>query len=120
LHSDLYKLLIAIFTAVTIVLGMKFMGAIMMSALIIFPPLTAMRVCTSFRSVAITSSIISVVCYIFGFFIACLQSWQTGATVATVNLIAFILFSIAAKIKNSSKFKNFIAGIKSGSEASAE
>ena len=104
LPSDIFKLLIAILTAVTIVLGMKFMGAIMISALIIFPPLTSMRVCNSFRSVVICSAIVSVVCYIIGFFTACVQSWQTGATVAVVNLAAYILFSVFAKIKNNKHF----------------
>ena len=108
LRADLYKLLIAIFTAVTVVLGMKFMGAIMISSLIIFPPLTAMRVCKSFRSVVICSAIVSVVCYVIGFFIACVQSWQTGATVAAVNLVAFILFAAAAKLMHNKHIKRLI------------
>lgn len=108
LRADLYKLLIAVFTAVTIVLGMKFMGAIMISALIIFPPLTSMRICKSFRSVVICSAIVAVVCYIIGFFVACAQSWQTGATVASVNLIAFILFSCIEKLMQFSKIREFV------------
>ena len=109
LKADLYKLLIAIFTAVTIVLGMKFMGAIMISALITFPPITAMRVCKSFRSVVICSAIISVVCYIIGFFIACLAGWQTGATVAAVNLAAFLIFSLIGMLERSEMVHNFLS-----------
>lgn len=108
LKAELYKLLIAIFTAVTIVLGMKLMGAIMISALLTFPPLTAMRVCSSFKKVVICSAVISVICYIIGFFLACVQSWQTGASVATVNLVAFILFTIIGKLMHSEKARSLI------------
>ena len=104
LRADLYKLLIAVFTAVTIVLGMKFMGAIMISALITFPPLTSMRVCSSFKRVVICSAVVSVVCYIIGFFLACAQAWQTGATVAAVNLAAFIIFTLISRLRQSERF----------------
>lgn len=103
LRSELYKLLIAVFTAVTIVLGMKLMGAIMISALLIFPPLTSMRVCSSFKRVVICSAAVSVICYIIGFFLACIKSWQTGASVAVVNLIAFTLFAAVGKLMHSEK-----------------
>jgi len=103
LKAELYKLLIAVFTAVTIVLGMKLMGAIMISALLTFPPLTAMRVCSSFKKVVICSAAVSVICYIIGFFLACAESWQTGASVAAVNLIAFTLFAVIGKLMHSEK-----------------
>ncbi len=111
IRADIYKLLISIFTAVTIVLGMKLMGAIMISALIIFPPLTSMRVCKSFRSVVICSAIVSVVCYIIGFFAACVQSWQTGASVAAVNLVAFILFSIVSVLMQNKAVRDICTGV---------
>ena len=60
--ADLYNTLIAVLTAVTIVLGMRMMGALLISSLIIFPALTSMRVCKTFRSVIINSAVISVVC----------------------------------------------------------
>ncbi len=105
IKANVYNMLIAILTSVTIVLGMNMMGAIMISALIVFPALTAMRVCKSFTKVIITSVIVALVCFIIGFFAACLLGFQTGATVVTVNLIAFIIFAIIGKImrKNSKK-----------------
>lgn len=97
LNTNLYNTLIAVFTAVTVVLGMNMMGSLMISALIVFPAMTAMRVFKTFRGVLISSVIISLVCFVIGFFAACLLGWQTGACVVTVNLIAFILFHFAGK-----------------------
>lgn len=97
LNTNLYNTLIAVFTAVTVVLGMNMMGSLMISALIVFPAMTAMRVFKTFRGVLISSVIISLVCFVIGFLAACLLGWQTGACVVTVNLIAFILFHFAGK-----------------------
>ena len=99
IKSDFYNTLIAVLTAVTIVLGMKMMGAIMISGLIIFPALSAMRVCKSFKSVVLVSAVFAVVCFLIGFFIACRLSYQTGPTVVTVDVAAFILFVIVSKLK---------------------
>ena len=97
LNTNLYNTLLAIFTAVTVVLGMNMMGSLMISALIVFPAMTSMRVFRTFKSVLISSVIISLICFVIGFFAACLLGWQTGACVVTVNLIAFILFHFAGK-----------------------
>lgn len=100
INTNLYNMLIAVLTALTIVLGMNMMGSLMISALIVFPAMTAMRVCTTFKGVLICSVSVSLVCFIAGFFTACLLGLQTGATVVTANLIAFIFFSIFSKIKH--------------------
>lgn len=92
IRSDIYKTLIAVLSAVTIVIGMKLMGAIMISGLIVFPSLTSMRVFKSFRSVIISTGIISVVCFVLGFFAAVRLKYQTGATIVTVEVIAFLIF----------------------------
>ena len=92
-------MLLAVLTALTIVLGMNMMGSLMISALIVFPAMTAMRVCTTFKGVLICSVSVSLVCFITGFFTACLLGYQTGATVVSANLIAFIIFSLFGKIK---------------------
>jgi len=89
--TERMNLVLAILTGVTIVIGMKMMGAIMISALVLFPPMTAMRLCGSFRGVVLTASIISVVCFLTGFFLACRFGLQTGATVVTVNVVLFCL-----------------------------
>lgn len=112
--SDLYKLLIAALTAVTIVLGMKLLGAIMISAIIIFPPLTSMRLCKSFRSVVICSAAVSAVCFVIGFFAACRLSYQTGATVASVNLAAFLIFALIGALGSSKRFREFRAMLLAG------
>lgn len=102
IKTNVYNMLIAILTAVTIVLGMNMMGSLMISALIVFPAMTAMRICKTFKGVLICSVSVSLVCFVIGFFTACLLGWQTGATVVTVNLIAFICFHFIGKFKTKS------------------
>ncbi len=92
-----YKMLIAVLTAVTIVLGMRMLGTVMISGMIIFPALTSMRVCRSFRGVIVCSAVVSVVCFIIGFFVAALMGLRTGPSVITVNLIFYLLFSLLGK-----------------------
>ncbi len=87
------NLALAVLTGVTIVLGMKMMGALMISALILFPPMTAMRLFGSFRSVVLSAAAVSVVCFLIGFFLACWLGLQTGATVVTVNVLVFCIVS---------------------------
>lgn len=89
------KMLISLFTAVTIVLGMKLMGALMISAVIIFPALTAMRICKTFKSVTVCAACVSIVCFWVGFLAACRLSLQTGPCVILVNIAAFCLFWLA-------------------------
>lgn len=89
---------IALLTAITIVLGMKLLGAILVSGLIVFPTLTAMRLSRSFRGTVILAAVISVVCFIVGFFLALLFNLQTGPAVIAVNLIAFLLFTFIGKL----------------------
>jgi zinc transport system permease protein len=93
-----YKMLIAILTAITIVLGMRMLGTVMISGMIIFPALTSMRVCKSFRAVILCSAVVSVICFVFGFFTASLLGLRTGPTVITVDLMAFLLFSVAGRL----------------------
>ena len=102
IKTNVYNILIAILTALTIVLGMNMMGSLMISALIVFPAMTSMRVCKTFKGVLITSVCVSVVCFIAGFFTACMMGWQTGACVVTANLVAFIFFFFISKIKSKS------------------
>lgn len=89
---------LALLTAVTIVLGMQLMGAILVSGLIIFPSLTAMRVCRSFKGTVITAAAISVISFIVGFILACALNLQTGPAVIAVNIVAFVIFSVIGKL----------------------
>jgi zinc transport system permease protein len=92
--SGLYNMLIALLTAVTIVLGMRMMGALLISSLTIFPALTSMRLCKKFSTVTICSVCVSVVCFLIGVFASYVYATPTGASVVIVNIAAFILFWI--------------------------
>ena len=92
-RADLYNMLLAILTAVTIVLGMRMMGALLISSLILFPALTAMRVCKGFSSVVFTSGLLSVFCFVIGIVLSYVYATPTGASIVLVNLAALLLFS---------------------------
>ena len=98
LKSGRYTNLIAILTAFVIVVGMRMMGTLLISSIIIFPALTAMRVFKSFKSVVISSGIISVICFLVGMFLSYSYNISTGAMIVIVNLVVFILFVIIGKI----------------------
>ena len=93
-----YNVLIAMLTAVTIVLGMRMMGAMLISSLIIFPALTSMRIFKSFRGVVVSSALLSVVCFFVGIVVSYGLSTPAGASVVLVNLAAFVISSAAGQI----------------------
>lgn len=93
-----YNILIAVLTAVTIVLGMRMMGAMLISSLIIFPALTSMRVFKSFHGVVWSAGVVSVVCFVIGMVMSYQWSAPAGASVVLVNLAAFILFALAQAV----------------------
>ncbi|MDR2499927.1 MAG: metal ABC transporter permease [Treponema sp.] len=97
--AGLYNMIIALLTALTIVLGMRMMGAMLISSLIIFPALTSMRLCKHFRSVTICSALISALCFFTGVTLSFWYAVPTGACVVLVNILAFILFQFIALIK---------------------
>lgn len=94
-----YNILLASITAVVIVLAMNIVGALLISALIIFPALAAMRIFKSFFSVIISSAVISVVCAVTGIFIAILYDTPVGATIVAADIVAFLLCMLTGKIK---------------------
>lgn len=94
INVGIYNMLIAFLTAITIVIGMRMMGALLISSLIIFPALTSMRVCKSFRGVIVCSSIVSIICFFIGIVISFGASIPAGASIVAVNLVTFIIFSI--------------------------
>lgn len=96
--ADRYNLLIAIITATVIVLAMKLVGSLLISALIIFPAISAMRVFKSFRLVMIASAVISVVCALSGMIISILAATPVGATIVAVNIVVFAIFSAVSAI----------------------
>lgn len=94
-----YNFLIAAVSGIVIVLAMKLVGALLISSLIIFPALSAMRVFRSFRSVIVCSAVISVVGSLTGLLIALLMSTPTGASVAVVHIIIFLVFTLLGKLR---------------------
>lgn len=91
---EFYNVMIAVLTAVTIVLGMRMMGAMLISSLIIFPALTSMRIFKSFRGVVVCSGVLAVICFCIGMVLSYGLSTPAGASVVLVNLAAFLLFSL--------------------------
>ena len=87
---DWYNTLLAVLTALTIVLGMRMMGAMLISSLVIFPALSAMRIFKRFRSVVLCAGILSVICFCVGLTGSYLFSTPVGATVVVVNLAVFL------------------------------
>lgn len=93
-NTDLYHSLLAILTAVVVVFGMRLMGALLISGLIIFPTITAMRLFKSFKSVTITAAILGVVNFVVGLISAAYLTTPTGASVIIVNLIALLKVNV--------------------------
>ena len=87
-----YNIIIAVLTAVTIVLGMRMMGAMLISSLVIFPCLSSMRVFKSFGGVMVSSGILSLACFFAGMVASYQFSIPAGTSVVVVNLCAFLLF----------------------------
>ncbi len=99
-RAGMYNMLIAILTAVTIVIGMRMMGTMLISSLIIFPALSSMRVFSRFRCVLISSAVVSVLCFVAGILLSCLYSIPAGAAIVLVNLGAFLVFSLVGKVRS--------------------
>jgi zinc transport system permease protein len=94
-----YNMILALMTAVIIVLAMNLVGSLLISALVIFPALSAMRVFRSFRSVTICSAVLSVICALLGLLISIVTSTPVGSTIVAVDLAAFGLFALWDKLK---------------------
>jgi zinc transport system permease protein len=98
-NTGAYNTLIALLTALTIVLGMRMMGALLITSLIIFPALTSMRLCKKFQSVILCSGVVSVICFFIGVMISYVYATPTGASVVAVNIVAFAAFSLIGHMK---------------------
>ena len=94
-----YNSLIALLTALVIVIGMRMMGSLLISSLVVFPAMTSMRLCKTFRSVMISAAVVSVVCLLLGLVISYLYATPTGASIVLCNMAAFFIYSIIARIK---------------------
>lgn len=96
--ADAYNLLVAVVIAVIIVLAMNLVGSLLISALVIFPALSAMRIFKSFKSVTIFSAIFSVICALLGLIISILAGTPVGSTIVAIDVAAFLVCCIMGKI----------------------
>ena len=99
-NTKLYNLMIAVIIAVVIVLAMNLVGSLLISALVVFPTLSAMRVFRSFRAVSICTVCISVFCAMAGILVSVLQNTPVGPTIVVANIIVFGLFSLAGFLRS--------------------
>lgn len=99
IKADWYQTVIAIITAVIIVLAMNLVGSLLISALLIFPALSAMRVFKSFRSVTVCAAILSVVCAAAGLLIAILAGTPVGSTIVAADIAAFAVCCVAGRFR---------------------
>jgi len=97
--TNALNMVVAMLTAVTIVLGMRMMGTLLISSLVIFPALSAMRVCKNYKSVVVVSAVISVTCFFVGMTFSYLRETPSGASIVTVNIVNFLAFSLAGYLK---------------------
>ena len=99
-NVTMFNLLIAIIIAVIIVLAMNLVGALLVSALVVFPALSAMRVFKSFFSVTVAAAVISVVCSLIGILIAILAGTPVGSTIVAMDIVAFLACYVTSCIRN--------------------
>lgn len=95
--TRIYNMIFATFTAVTVVIGIRVMGTLLISSLIILPSLSAMQVFTKFRKVIIASSIISVTCFLIAFFF--FSKFSSAASIVIVNIFVFLIFSLIGYVR---------------------
>ncbi len=105
IRVNVYNLIVAIMSAVVIVIGMKLVGALLISALIIFPALSAMRVAKSYKGVIIISSVIAVVSAVVGLLLALVLETPVGAGIVCVNIISFGVCAAVGAIKRKIKIQ---------------
>lgn len=94
IKANIYNMLLAALTAVTVVLGMRMMGSMLISALIIFPALSAMNISDTYRKVTLFAVTFSIFSLLIGIFISYIYSLPTGASIVTINLIIYTLCTI--------------------------
>ena len=98
-RAEAYNLLIAVVIAVIIVLAMKLVGSLLISALIIFPAMSSMRLFRSFKGVTVCSAVLSVTCALLGILISILWDTPAGSTIVAVDIGAFLIFCLIARVK---------------------
>lgn len=95
INVTFYHFLVALLTAMTVVVGMRMMGTLLISSLVIFPAVTARRLSTGFLGMVTTAAAVSVFCFLMGMALSLLLDWPTGASVVAVNVGLFLLVFVA-------------------------
>ena len=98
-NADLYNLLIAVITAVIIVIAMKLVGSLLISALVVFPALSAMRVFSSFKAVTVCAAVLSVLCAFLGLSLSIVYGTPVGSTIVVADMAAFAIFAIIGRLR---------------------
>lgn len=98
-NTEFYNMLIALLTALIIVLGMRMMGALLITSLIVFPALTSMRLCKQFKAVIVNSAVISVICLWVGLTISYVYATPTGASIVLCNIFVFFIYWFIHAVK---------------------
>ena len=104
INTRIYNIMFSILCSVIVVIGMRIMGSLLISSLIIFPTLISMQIFKKFKTVVLTSTIISVIAFTLGLIASYIFEAPTGATIVIVNLLIFILFKIISVIKLNHKY----------------
>ena len=106
INTSFYNMIFAVLCSIVVVLGMRLVGALLISSLIIFPTLSSMQIFKKFKKVVISSVIISILSFVIGITFSFLNGTPTGATIVIVNLIVFIILIIVKKMYNRVSNKN--------------
>ncbi len=97
IKTSFYDSLLACLTAITVVIGMRMMGALLISSLIIFPVLSSCRICKNYKSVIISSALISVICFVSGLILSVICETSPGSSVVIANLVTFVVLCAVGK-----------------------
>jgi zinc transport system permease protein len=101
INTNMYNMIFAILCSIVVVLGMRLVGALLISSLIIFPTLSSMQIFKNFKKVVLSSVVISLIAFTIGIIISYFNSTPTGATIVIVNLIVFLILVIVKNMYNS-------------------
>lgn len=93
-RANMYNTLLAVLTAITIVLGMRMMGTLLITALIIFPALSAMCICKNYKGVVILATVFAVICFAVGLMVSYVYATPTGASVVIMNMIVLVFCNL--------------------------
>lgn len=99
INTNLYNMIFASLCSIVVVLGMRLMGSLLISSLIIFPTLSSMQIFKNFKSVVVSSVFISIISFTIGLIISYNYATPTGATIVIINLIVFIIFKIISYLR---------------------